>query len=174
MFVIMLSACAPSPSALQTAIAETQAAWTKTPSPTSTPIPTATPEALWVHCILGNTMTQQYYDSLLLQRICVYGVITDKVETETGTLYNIFPSDKPITFLIVVRVQEELEKVFPGATGILTNADVGDCIVIIGYPARLEGGGPQFLGVDVRDIPQLTAELGASNSTVQEITGLCR
>ena len=120
-------------------------------------------------------MTKQYYDQLLLQRTCIYGIITDKVETETGaTIYNIYPPDEPITFLIVVNEQQELEKTFPGVSGILTTADVGDCIVIIGYPTRVEDSGPQFLGVDVRDIPQLTSELGAANSTVQEISSFCQ
>jgi hypothetical protein len=187
-FIFLLSACAPSESALQTAIAQTQAAvasthaaWTKTPAPTSTPIPTATPvptataESLWSHCLLGNTMTKQYYDQLLLQRTCVYGVITKKDEIEgVGTVYNIYPIDKPITYLIVVSEQKALEESFPGAVGILTTADVGDCIVVVGYPSRLDDGSSMFLGVDVRDVPQLISELGSAHPTVQEITTLCK
>lgn len=36
--MLLLSACAPSPLAIQTAIAETQVGWTKTPSPTRIPV----------------------------------------------------------------------------------------------------------------------------------------
>jgi hypothetical protein len=120
-------------------------------------------------------MTQQYYDQLLLQRTCVYGVITKKDEIEgVGTLYNIYPSDKPITYLILVSEQKTLEENFPGADGILTTADVGDCIVVVGYPSQLDDGSPMFLGVDVRDVPQLIGELGSTDPTVQEVTTLCK
>jgi hypothetical protein len=47
LIALLLVACAPSPQAIQTAIAQTQAVWTKvptqTPSPTITPQPTITP-----------------------------------------------------------------------------------------------------------------------------------
>lgn len=172
----LFSACAPSPSSIQTAIVQTQVAWTKTPIPTSTPRPTVTPESLWSNCILGNTMTQQYYDQLLQQRICLYGAITKKdVFQDTGdTLYNIYPLEESITYLILVREYKVLQEVFPGATGILTTADVGDCIVVIGYPSRFEDGSAVFFGVDVRDVPQLIGELGANHPSVQEITALCK
>ena len=173
--LLLLSACSPSVSAVETAIAQTQLAWTATPAPTFTPMPTSTPESVWGHCLLGKSMTTQFYDSLLEQRTCIYGVITDKKEFEDGgKLYNIYPSDKPITFLIVVRAGQVFEDLFPNALGILTTADVGDCIVVIGYPQRFEDGGPQFIGADVRDISQLTSELGSTNPIVQEITTLCK
>ena len=173
---LILSACAPSPSSIQTAIVQTQATWTKTPIPRSTPRPTTTPESLWSHCVLGNTMTRQYYDQLLQQRTCIYGVITKKDEIkDTGDMiYNIYPLDKPITYLILVREYKVLQENFPGATGILTTADVGNCIVVIGYPSQFDDGSPVFLGIDVRDIPLLVGELGATNPSVQEITTLCK
>jgi hypothetical protein len=43
LIVCLLSACAPSPEAIQKAIAETQAAWTPTSTSSSTPKPTLTP-----------------------------------------------------------------------------------------------------------------------------------
>jgi len=41
--IILLTACSPSAEAIQTAIAETQAAWTQTYTATFTPQPTSTP-----------------------------------------------------------------------------------------------------------------------------------
>jgi len=166
--ILLLSACAPSPSTVETAIAQKQLAWTPTPVPTSVSTPTASP---WNLCILGKTMTPQYFDQVralnafnVNKNICIYGVITKKDEIDTGdVMYNIFPLDKPITFLVTARKE-----------GIFTTADVGDCIVVIGYPYRSEDDAPQFVSLEVTDIPQLTSKLGMSNLTVQEITSLCK
>ncbi len=170
---LILPACAPSQGAIQTALAETQAA---IPTPMPTARPTATPESLWSNCLLGSTMTQQYYDQLIEQRICIYGIVTKKdVDQNTGdTIYNIYPLDKPITFLILVKEINALRAFIPEATGILTTADVGDCIVTVGYPTRLDDKSPVFLGIDVRDVPQLINELGTSDPLIQEIATLCK
>jgi hypothetical protein len=178
--VLLLSACSPSPLAIQTAIAQTQAAWTPTAAPTPTVQPTGTSTgadlyaSMWTHCILGDTMTTQYYDQLLQQRTCIYGVIARKTEMPGGgTIYAIFPLNKPVIFLIVAPAPKKLREAFPNAPGVLTNADVGDCIAALGCPSSIEGSGNQFIATDVLDIPQLVSALGASNSTVQEMITVC-
>lgn len=145
-------------------------------TPTSTPLPTSTPIPLpWSHCLLGKTITREYFDKAnnsLLNAFssnkdslnCIYGVITRRDETKTGSvIYNIFPLDKSITFLVTATKE-----------AILTTADVGDCIVVTGYPDRGADGGSQFVSKEVTDIPQLTSRLGMSNPIVQEINTLCK
>lgn len=96
---------------------------------------------MWSNCVLGTTLTKRYLENFLLKRSCVYGVITDKTENEVGdTVFNILPLDEPIIFLTLVKEYEILREIYPGAVGILTTADVGECIVVVGYPFRTEGG----------------------------------
>src|SRR4030095_926503 len=179
MFVMFLmSACAPSESSLQTAIAQTevavantQEAWTETPAPTAT----ATIDSVWDNCVLGKTITPKFFEQFtrLISRMsdnpndCIFGVITKKDVIESaawsGVIYNVFPPDKPITFLITATNEV-----------ILTTADVGDCIVVIGYADISNPSAPQFVGSQVIDVPQLTSELGISSSTLQEIDTLCK
>ena len=173
-----ISACAPSESAIQTAIAQTQvavantqAAWTETPAPTST----ATVSFLWSNCVLGKTITPQSFEqfSYILSRFrdnpnnCIYGVITKKdvieIADSSFVIFDIFPPGKPITFLITA----PYEVVF-------TTADVGDCVVARGYADRSDANALKFVSSHVTDIPQLTSQLGMSSPIVQEISTLCK
>lgn len=143
-------------------------------TPTSTPFPTSTPIPLpWSHCVLGKTITGEYFDKASSSPYnpfnadglnCIYGVITKRDEIKTkGAIYDIFPLDKPITFLVTATKDV-----------ILTTADIGDCIVVTGYPYRSADGGSQFVATEVMDIPQLTSKLGIFNPVVQEIDSLCK
>ncbi len=156
---------------------------TVTPQPTATSVPT-TPTPIggllsqWRECIVGSRISQEYYNDHLLQRTCIYGVITQKGETSTGAvLYTILPTGTPVSsrffFIILVPDKSALNQAFPGALGILTQADVGECIIAIGYPSRY-GNENCFLGAEVVDLPLLTEALGATDPTVGEVRALCK
>jgi hypothetical protein len=148
---LLFSACVPSQAdfqtAIQTAIVQTQAAWTKTPTPTFVPSPTPTP----LKCYSGGGVIfiAQNYGAFFNQEVCIAGRITKKdVVKDYGTVYNIFPLNQEAPFLVLVR--ENLKEIKPNALGILTNADVGDCIFIIGIATLLEGK-QVIMGLEIRD-----------------------
>jgi hypothetical protein len=145
-----------------------------TPTSTLIPIPTPTPESVLSHCILGRTMTKQYYDQLLNQYICVYGIITTKFENQGTTYYDFTLPGKTVVFLISVPDLQKLHVEIPDAMGIMTTADVGDCIIATGYPTRSYETLGIFLGINVLDLPQLSSSLGFTNPTVEEVSANCK
>jgi hypothetical protein len=150
---------------------------TPTPIPTSTPIPTITysNEYLWRHCILASTINNQYYDQLFMQTTCVYGVITKKDYDADlkATIYDLFPNNDVITFLVIAKDASVVQKVNPNFYGNLTTVDVGDCIFVIGAPTS-DSAGHLFNGVTEIDLSQLTIMLGIDDPKVREMTAVCK
>lgn len=176
-----ISSCQPSQTAVQTAIAETQAAiptttLTPTAAPTQTPIPTSTPLPWWNNCLVANTITSTQYDLLLSNQkeVCIYGVITDKSEVKDhGYIINIFPKTQTqILYLIIANNDAYMatKNIILNNDPVLTTIGKGDCIIVYGFPTHSYGN--QFIATLVIDPVRLALE--AKDSSVQTIISTCK